>query len=68
MAILTKPPKGTERICLNCKHNCIKIIMAKFETGDPCTGICNNPGNGIYYNNVSFTCEDWEAREEDKNE
>lgn len=47
MATLTKPPKGTKKLCMNCRHNCIKIIMARFETGDPCTGICNNPKNGI---------------------
>lgn len=65
MATLTKPPKGTKKLCMNCRHNCIKIIMARFETGDQCTGICNNPKNDIYYNNVGFTCEDWETNKEE---
>jgi hypothetical protein len=67
MATLTKPKKGTENLCLYCKHNQIKIFVnMSFVTGDKCTGICTNPNNDIYYNSVKFTCEDWEGIESEE--
>lgn len=63
MANLRVAQEG-ENCCMTCKHNCIKIMLGiKFVTDDPCTGVCNHPDSGIYYNCVKFTCELWEGKE-----
>jgi len=46
-----------DKCCFNCKNHIFKLMLAKFEDGQSCMGVCGAQEPYVYYCHPKMICD-----------